>query len=89
MKNVRSTKVSLEIRKQGFTYPDKRYIVTEYDEIPGIPGSKHTDYLLVTKYTSSVGVSAGPESTIIISPHTIPMLIQELRRVYKQFEKEQ
>lgn len=89
MKNIRSTKVSLEIRKQGFTYPDKRYIITEYNEIPGHPGSKHTDYLLVTKHESSVCVSAGPESTIIISPHTIPMLIQELSRVYKQFEKEQ
>ena len=75
-------KVSLQIQKRGFTYPDQRYIVTEY-------GNGYSDHLEVSKSKTSVVISSGMESTVIISPETIPMLIQELRRVYKQHNKEQ
>ena len=75
-------KVSLQIEKRGFTYPDKRYIITEYP-------SGYSGYIEVTKSKTSVTISSGMESTIVVHPETIPMLIQELRRTYNQYKKEQ
>jgi len=75
-------KVSLQIEKRGFTYPDKRFIVTEY-------GNGYSGYIEVTRIKSSVTISSGFESTIVVHPETIPMLIQELRRTYNQYKKEQ
>ena len=79
-------KVSLQIEKRGFTYPDKRYIITEYP-------SGYSGYIEVTKNVNrsgtSVIISSGLESTIVVHPETIPMLIQELRRTYNQYNKEQ
>ena len=76
-------KVSLHsYKKQGFTYPDHRYIITEY-------GNGYTEYTEVTRIKSSVTISSGFESTIVVHPETIPMLIQELRRTYNQYKKEQ
>jgi len=69
-------------KKQGFTYPDHRYIITEY-------GNGYTEYTEVTRIKSSVTISSGFESTIVVHPETIPMLIQELRRTYNQYKKEQ
>jgi len=92
MKNLRPVTVSLfvEPAKTWGNPPwcERRHILTEYTDMPVYPHGKYTEYLEVSKNISSVIVSSGRESTIIIHPETIPMLIKELRRVYKQFEKE-